>query len=155
MSRTSNASLYEEDFYEWSLRTAELVRQGRWQEVDPESVAEEIESLGRSERREIGTRLALLIAHLLKWQFQPDKHEIHGRSWRSTINEQRRQITKLTTEMPSLQRLLCRDLAEAYERAVILASRETGPLQWDFPQTCPYSLEQILDTQYWPGDSQK
>jgi uncharacterized protein DUF29 len=96
------------------------------------------------------SRLSLLVAHLLKWQFQPDKRGRHGRSWRSTIDEQRRQLKELTKEMPSLAPLLSRDLAHAHKTAVILASRETGRLQWDFPQTCPYSMEQIMDENWLP-----
>jgi hypothetical protein len=80
-------STYETDFYRWTQETAEKLRQGRLAEVDLEQIAEEIEEMGRSERHELRNRLAVLLAHLLKWQYQPDWR---GNSWLFTIEEQRK-----------------------------------------------------------------
>jgi uncharacterized protein DUF29 len=149
MSRTTNASLYEEDFYEWSLRTAELVRQGRWQELDPESVAEEIESLGRSDKRQIRNRLEVLIMHLLKWSVQTERR---CGSWKATIIEQRFRLDGILKDSPSLRARLEEFVGDAYPGAVRRAERQMRLLKNPFPPACPYTPEQILDTQYWPGD---
>ncbi|KJR43715.1 protein of unknown function DUF29 [Candidatus Magnetoovum chiemensis] len=102
---TKEQSLYETDFYQWSLKTAELIRQGRLNELDLENIAEEIESLGKNNKRELGSRLAVLIMHLLKWQFQSKKR---SKSWKATIVTQRREIKHLIKNSPSLlSPLLC------------------------------------------------
>ena len=84
--------LYDKDFYQWTLYNAELLRQGKITEIDIQNIAEELESMGKSQKRELISRLAVLIMHLLKWQYQPEKR---SHSWIETINEQRRQIVEL------------------------------------------------------------
>ena len=95
-----NSLLYEQDFYAWANEQAALLRSGRVSDADLEHIAEEIESMGRSEKRELISRLKLLLAHLLKWQFQPT---LRGNSWRLTIEEQRRDVAEHLADNPSLK----------------------------------------------------
>lgn len=141
------SDIYESDFYAWAMKNAELIRQGRLAEVDAEHIAEELESMGRSERRELVSRLAVLLAHLLKWQHQPEKR---GHSWRYTIKEQRRAVERLLQDSPSLRAGLQGYLEEAHEDAILEAARDTGLDETAFPVTCPFTLEQALDSEFWP-----
>jgi len=138
---------YSQDFYAWALNTAELLRQGKFSDVDIEHVAEEIESMGRSDKRELLNRLAILLAHLLKWQFQPERR---GNSWKYTIKTQRFDITELLSESPSLNRELEKQLNHAYEKALLIAINETGLSQNTFPKKSPFTLNQCLDKQFFP-----
>jgi hypothetical protein len=137
----SNQSLYDRDFYAWANEQAALLRAGRFQEVDLENVAEEIESVGRSEKRELMSRLEVLLLHLLKWRYQPS-HQ--GKSWQRTINEQRRRTVRHLNDNPSLQALLPEIMAEAYEDAIGDAENETGLDRTAFPASCPWTFEQIV-----------
>jgi hypothetical protein len=139
--------LYDQDFYAWAMKNAELIRQGRLAETDLEHITEELESMGRSEWYELVDRLAVLLAHLLKWRYQPERR---GNSWRLTIKEQRRQVGLRLKKSPSLQYELDETLAEAYESAVLKAAKEMKVAESWFPPTCPFALEQVLDTDYWP-----
>ena len=94
------AGLYETDFYQWTVEQSQLLALGKLQGLDLENLAEEIASLGRQERQELENRLGVLIGHLLKWQYQPNKR---SRSWQVTISNQRRAIKKLLTNNPSLK----------------------------------------------------
>jgi len=138
---------YEKDFYAWTSHNAELLRKGRFSEVDIKNVAEEIESMGKRDKRELIRRLAVLLAHLLKWRFQPDRA---GNSWKYTIKEQRRMVEKLLRESPSLKHEIASKIDEAYEDAVIIAASQTGLREIDFPEECPFSLNQCLDEQFFP-----
>ena len=139
--------LYQQDFYAWTVRNAELLRSGRAGEADLAHIAEEIEDLGRRERRELFRCLSFLIAHLLKWQIQPDRR---SRSWELTIRVRRKDLAKLVSENPGLQPYLRESLPEAYEHAVVEAMRETGHPESDFPSTCPFTLDVIVDPDYLP-----
>ena len=139
--------LYDRDFYAWTLKNAELIRQGRLSEIDAEHVAEELETMGRSERRELINRLAVLLAHLLKWQSQPNRR---GRSWQLTVKEQRRQTARVLADNPSLKSMANELLAEAYGDAVIKAAKETGLDESAFPQNCPFAWDDALDSEFWP-----
>src|ERR1700677_4428442 len=108
---TKNATLYDTDFYAWSNEQAALWRAGRVAEGDVENIAEEIESMGRSEKRELVNRLTVLFVHLLKWRYQPS---LRGRSWTLTIGQQRRRLVKLLDANPSLKSQLNEALADAY-----------------------------------------
>jgi hypothetical protein len=142
-----NTDEYAKDFYAWSIKNAKLIREGKLTEVDLENVAEEIESMGKSEKRELINRLAVLISHLLKWQYQPARR---GNSWKYTIKEQRLQITKLIKDSPSLKHILVGQLDEAYEYAVYHTLSETELDEKTFPSTSPYSLVQIFDDRFYP-----
>src|SRR5712691_9184619 len=121
---SANAELYEQDFYAWCLTTATLIREGKWHDVDPASVAEELESVGRSERHALEHRVEVLLRHLLKWQYQPERRA-RGRSWRSTIREQRYRLTRLMQSSPSLVPLVPQTLQDEYALARQRASDET------------------------------
>lgn len=145
-----NASLHETDFYAWTQQQAHLLKVGKLSELDTEYLIEEIESMGASERRALIHRLAVLLAHLLKWQYQPN---YRGRSWQLTIKEQRRQLTRLLRDNPSLKTRLEEFVAEAYGDAIILAARETGFDENTFPEQCGYGVDEILDLVFFPGDN--
>lgn len=141
---------YEVDFYGWTQEQASLLRNGRLAELDVEHLIEEIESMGRSERRQLTNRFELLLVHLLKWQYQLDRHDIDGKSWLRTIREQRRKIPKLIRDNPSLGPLLEDCIRDAYDDARFGASDETGFPVSKFPEICPYLPEQILDLGFLP-----
>jgi hypothetical protein len=143
----SPAELYDRDFYEWTIRNAELLRSGRATEADLEHIAEEIADMGKREQRELLSRLSVLICHLLKWQVQPDRR---SRSWVSTIRLQREELADLLDEMPSLQQFLAKNLDKAYRRAVVSAIVETQLPEADFQSTCPFTLEALLDPDFLP-----
>ncbi len=140
--------LYECDFYAWTQEQATLLRAGRLEQLDTGHLAEEIEALGRQERRELVNRLGILLGHLLKWQFQP---QLRGKSWRATISEQRRQIQRLLKESPSLKPELLVALPEAYQDGILLVVKETPLSEEELPVECPYTLEQVLDLGFYPG----
>jgi hypothetical protein len=142
------ANLYDRDFAEWTARNATLLRQRRFDEADVEHVAEEIEDMGKRDRREVSNRLKVLIAHLLKWAAQPDKRD--GSTWAATIDEQRSELDEIFEQSPSLRRYADQDMARIYGRALKLAARETGLEPSVFPQECPYTLDQLLDIDYLP-----
>src|SRR5271170_2694515 len=104
---------YDADFFQWTQSTAEMIRQGRLAEVDLEHVAEEIEDMGKRDRREVRSRLIVLVMHLLKWELQPD---LRAASWRSTIVEQRTQIELILEDSPSLRRVPVEELSATYKR---------------------------------------
>jgi len=146
---STNAELYDQDFYAWTQATAALIRAGKWYDLDREALAEEVESLGKSDWRELASRIAVLLRHLLKWRYQPERHQ-RGRSWRSTIWEQRSRLRRLLRQSPSLAPLVPQTLAEEYSEARQRASEETGLSLVTFPETCPWTAEQVLDTDFWP-----
>ena len=134
-------NLYETDFYEWTQDTAARLARGDFAGVDVPALKEEVEDMGKSERSALESRLIVLVAHLLKWDVQPERR---GHSWRATIAIQRRQIEKLLLRSPSLRRILTDDLADLYSDAVMRAVEETNLDPGLFPQTCPYTSEEIL-----------
>lgn len=138
---------YDVDFYRWATETARALREGRLAEVDMEHVAEELEDMGKRERRELKHRLAVLIAHLLKWRHQP---EGRGTSWQATIVEQRQQIAGLLADSPSLRPPLADWVADAYAEAVLRAAAETALPERTFPAECPYTADQILSSGFLP-----
>lgn len=141
---------YDEDFALWSAEQAALLRAGKLERVDLENVAEEIESLGRSDRYEIDSRMEVLIQHLLKWQFQPEKRT---NSWKASIREQRMRIARLIAESPSLKPYPATSVAGSFTIALDKAISETQLPESAFPKTCPYTATQILDDTFWPGPS--
>jgi hypothetical protein len=144
---TKLAELYETDFDAWLARNLELLRESRFDELDVDHLLEEMEDMGRRERAELGSRLLILVAHLLKWQFQPT-HRSSG--WRGSIAEQRVKVERRLRLSPSLRPHLPDAIAESYADAVELAAEETGLAPPVFPQTCPYTPQQLLDRQFLP-----
>lgn len=139
---------YDQDFYKWTLKSARLLRQGKFKEVDIEHVAEELESMGKSDKRQLTSRLIVLIAHLLKWQYQPERR---GTSWRRTIITQRTKIPLILKDSPSLRRVPDSLLNEIYQAAVADAAAEIQLSKNIFPENCPYPLDQCLDRQFFPN----
>ncbi|HLB41600.1 MAG TPA: DUF29 domain-containing protein [Gammaproteobacteria bacterium] len=138
---------YEKDFYAWAIHNAELLKKGKLSEIDIEHIAEEIESMGKGERRELINRLAVLIAHLLKWKYQPIRR---SKSWKLTIKEQRIQINRLLEESPSLKNAIESKIKDAYEQAAVIAERETTLEEDIFPKKCPFNLKECLNQKYFP-----
>ncbi|WP_449417316.1 DUF29 domain-containing protein [Phormidium nigroviride] len=142
-------SLYELDYLKWIETTVEKLRSQDFSNVDWENLIEEIESMGRSERKSFKSNLIVVIMHLLKWQFQP---ELRSRSWKSSIVEHRRRIRDDLKDSPSLKPYLEEVFAECYWDAVEQASVETGlPLEV-FPQLCPYTSIEVLDSNFLPAE---
>lgn len=144
------SGLYEQDFYAWANEQAALLRSGQLNLADIDHIAEEIESMGKTEKRELMSRLKVLLMHLLKWRYQPG---LRGNSWRLTIKEQRREVAHHLKDNPSLKARLSETMADAYEIAVIEAERETGLPEETFPTTCPWSFAEITDETFWPNSS--
>jgi hypothetical protein len=133
--------LYDTDFYAWTREQADLLRAGRLPALDVAHLAEEIESMGRSERNLLTDGLAVLLAHLLKWRFQPG---LRGNSWRLTIREQRRRAARVLAQNPSLGAVLDAILADAYGDALLMAERETGLPEGTFPPASPWTFDQAM-----------
>jgi hypothetical protein len=146
--KTKVQPLYDRDFYAWTQQQAHWLRTGNWSQLDRDQLAEEIEDMGRSEKRELESRLEVLLMHLLKWQFQTN---LRSRSWQLTLKEQRLRIERLLTENPSLKPILPTALEKAYPLATIAAERETGLS--DFPKTCPYGLADVLALEFLPAET--
>jgi hypothetical protein len=136
---------YDRDFHAWALETAAALREGRLSEVDIEHVAEELETMGRSEKRELASRLNVLVLHLLKYAYQPERR---CGSWRGSIAEQRHRIEDLLEDSPSLRTALPDLLAREYPSAREKALLETALL--DLPEGCPFTLDEILSKEFWP-----
>lgn len=141
------AEVYEEDFHRWLQANVESIRLGNVSEIDAEHIAEELEAMGKRERRELVSRLTVLLAHLLKWQYQPS-HRSH--SWQNTLTVQRGELSDLLEDSPSLRAELEQYIDRAYARARLLAEDETGLQASAFPSDCPYALEAILDPAFLP-----
>jgi len=138
---------YQADFYGWTQEQAALLRAGRLAELDIENLIEEVETMGRSEKRALESRLSVLLQHLLKWQYQSERR---GNSWKFTIDEQRLMFQKILKQNPGLKTELLSIIADAYEHAVLKASHETGLHQSIFPAVCPWTLEQLCDAAFFP-----
>ena len=139
---------YETDIVAWAEEQAALLRAGKFSALDIEHIADEVEDVGKSEKRELANRMSVLLAHLLKWQFQPARQSA---SWRRTLREQRRAIALHLEDVPSLKAVLRQDrwFAAVWADAVAKAADETG-LE-GFPETCPWYVEQCLDPEFLPG----
>lgn len=140
-------TLYDRDFYAWANEQAALLRSGQLSAADIDHIAEEIESMGKSEKRELVNRLAILLLHLLKWQFQPG---LRGNSWRLTIKEQRYRLADHMADNPSLKATLPETIANAYRLALVKAEGETGLPDSTFPAACPWTFDQITAADFWP-----
>jgi hypothetical protein len=138
---------YERDFYAWTRKNAALLRQGRFAELDTVHIAEELDSMGRSEKRALKSRLAVLLAHLLKWRYQPT---LRSNSWRYTVQEQRLAAADVLEDNPSLRPQLVDMLSQAYKASRLAAARETGLAEETFPAECPFQIDQIMSEDFWP-----
>lgn len=138
---------YDKDFYSWTQEQAELLRNGRFSELDIDNLIEEVESMGRSEKRELESRLTILLLHLLKWKYQEVRR---GRSWQLSIDEQRIQFEKTLNENPGLKPALDQIIKDAYKLAVIRAARETKISKAVFPERCPWTVAQLIEEGFYP-----
>jgi hypothetical protein len=143
-----SALAYYEDFYGWTQEQARLLREHRINELDLENLLEEIENMGKSEKRELESRLEVLLMHLLKWQYQPN---FQGKSWELTIREQRAKSIRHLKENPSLKAQLAEIFEYVYEDARMWAARETGLSLEIFPASCPWTFEQVIEPEFFPG----
>jgi hypothetical protein len=139
---------YEKDFYAWLQETIDLVKAGRLNELDRDILIDELESMGKRDRRELLSRLVILVTHLLKWAYQP---EHRGSGWIGSIAEQRLQILGQLEDSPSLRTLVPEALQSTYPKAVSLAAKETGLPLGHFPTLCPFSPESLLDEDFFPS----
>ncbi|MBV8846923.1 MAG: DUF29 domain-containing protein [Bryobacterales bacterium] len=140
--------MYDRDFAEWAKTNAELLRSKRFSEIDLEHIAEEIEDLGSNKRHSLFSRFVRLIEHLLKWQYQPERR---GSSWSRTIAVQRIAINDLIEENPSFCADLPAVVAKSYTGAVKVASAAIKREKKEFPHTCPFTLDQLLDDDFFPS----
>jgi hypothetical protein len=140
--------LYETDFYQWTVEQSQFLALGKLQSLDLENLFEEIESLGKQQQQDLENRLAVLLGHLLKWNFQPD---IRTRSWRATIKEQRLRIQLLLKKSPSLKSYLATAVEVGYSLGVVLVEKETPFDAKDLPAECPYAIAQIFDVNFPDG----
>lgn len=138
---------HDEDFYGWAIAEANLLRQRKWDELDIEHLAEELESMGASEKREIRSRMEQLLKHLLKWQYQTD---LQCKSWRNSIRNQRKALLAVIKDNPSLKPTIPEYVKDVYEDALEGAVEETGIYKENFPAQCPYTFEQIMDDEFYP-----
>lgn len=138
---------YDQDFYGWTQEQAALLRAGRLNDLDVQNLIEEIETMGRSEKRALESRLSVLLCHMLKWHYQPSRR---GNSWNYTIIEQRMKFKKVLRDNPGLKSEIQKIVADAYEYAVVKACHETGLRSGIFPNECPWTLDQLSDKDYFP-----
>jgi Domain of unknown function DUF29 len=148
-SQEKSDRLYNSDFYAWTQEQASLLQNRQWSQLDLANIIEEIESLGRQERRELINRLSVLMGHLLKWQYQS---RLRSRSWLTTIDLQRLEIADLLADNPSLKPELEAALQQAYLKATKLAVQETELPSRTFPADCSYRLVEVLDDRFYPGE---
>jgi hypothetical protein len=144
------AQLYEQDYSAWAEAHVALLKAGRFESVDVAHLIAELEDMGQSERRRLESHLRVLLAHLLKWQFQYAQlaerwQEFDGRSWRNTIVHQRTQLQLLLHKHPGMKRLWLTAKQEAYADARVLAAKETGLSIENFPEICPYCDAEIVE----------
>lgn len=139
------SNLYETDFYAWTLEQSKLLQISDFKGLDIVNLVEEIESLGKQQRQELENRLVILLGHLLKWDYQPERR---SKSWKATIREQRRAIQRLMQANPSLKPYLEEAIAYAYQSGIDLVVRETPLDDQDLPADCQYTPEQIFDPNF-------
>lgn len=147
------STLYEKDFCAWTMQTVKALRERAFDNLDIDHLAEEVESMGKSDFRELKNRLIVLIAHLFGWEYQENQR---SSSWQGTIREQRNSIEDVLEDSPSLYRLIEGLMTEdrLYIRAVNIAALETGIAKKAFPEHCPYSVTQLMDHDFLPVDLQ-
>lgn len=138
---------YDVDFYTWAMSQADAVRRRSANEVDWENVAEELESLGKGEARELHSRYIVLLTHLLKWMYQPKRR---SSSWSASIAEQRKMITRHMRQNPGLASKEREEFIDAYDIARVRAVRETRLELVVFPETPPFTIEQAKDENWLP-----
>jgi hypothetical protein len=140
---------YDDDYFAWTQEQAALLRANRFSQIDTENIAEELEDLGRSQKREIRSRLGVILLHLLKWRYQPERR---SGSWTSTLIVQRTDIADELQDSPSLRAYPAEAMPRAYSTARMRAASETGLSVDVFPVACPFTTEQVLSLDFLPED---
>jgi hypothetical protein len=149
--RNSSSDLYERDYYAWLQDQVRALRQRRIEDVDWENVAEEIEDLGKGERRGLRSHLRTVLEHLLKLEYSRGiLRQYNSRGWRVSIRSARRQIRELLDESPSLRPQLAEILARAFEDARIEVMRDRRLTEDILPRTLPWTVEQVIDDSFLP-----
>ena len=140
---------YDTDIIAWAKEQAQLLRSGHFDALDVEHIAEEIEDVGKSEQRELENRMAVLLCHLLKWKYQPERR---GSSWEKTIHDQRRMLSMRFKKTPSLKPSLQNEewRLTVWFDAKIAAEKETSIPFDKFPDECPWTAEQVMDLAFLP-----
>lgn len=141
-----NHSTYQDDFYSWINHNIVLLKQKQWADIDVDILIDELESMAK---RELISHFIVLIAHLLKWHYQP---QMRSGSWRGSICEQRIRIQDQLEESPSLKNYLEMSIDKAYPAALKIAHQETGLPTSAFPTHCPYSVNELLDEDFYPSN---
>ena len=147
LTAKSVAELYDTDLYAWANINADLLRQGKYEQIDVAHLIEEIEDMGKNDQRSLASHLRNLLMHLLKWQYQPD---IRSQSWQSSVINARLEIEQLLQDSPSLRVRLPQLLISEFATARRLASVETQLPIKTFPAECSYHLQQVLDQDWLP-----
>ena len=145
--KAAENSLYEQDFCLWLKSTAQLLKNSNFQALDLPNLIEEIEAMGRSEERAIYSNLKVLLQHLLKYRYQPERR---SKSWKATIREHLQRIKRLFKDSPTLKNYFREILTESYQHARKIAADETGLAVDAFPIKLPFTVEEILDAEYLP-----
>ncbi len=140
-------TLYEQDYYQWLTTTAQKLRQGKLAEVDVVNLIEEIEDMGRSEKKAVRSNLRILLMHLLKYKYQPEKRT---NSWLFTIVEHRKRLQESFKDSPSLKPYFSEVFDECYQDAIDLAAAETGFPRETFPNQSPFTPKETLNSNYLP-----
>ena len=140
--------LYEHDAFKWFNENAKLLREKKFELIDIENIAEELESMGKSERKELKNYLIQLFLHLLKWKYQTAKR---GASWESSIRIHRRHAKNQIDKNPSLKGVIVEIIDDAYEDAKDEASQETGLALETFPEKMPFTFEEALQDNWLPA----
>jgi len=143
--RPASASLYERDLYAWVQEQVRLLRAGRLGEIDAENIAEEISDVGSNEYDKLESALHILLAHMLKWDHQPERR---SRSWENTILEQRDRVHKQLRNNPSLKSRRDEAVRDGYRTGRLLASSETDMDVDLSPEECPYDWETIVSREF-------
>ena len=144
----SESPLYDKDFYAWANEQAALLREGKLAQADIEHLAQEIESMGKTEKRELVSWLRVLMLHLLKWRHQPFKRSA---SWEVSLKVQRHDLVRHLKDNPSLKPLVPDIVNDVYEDAVLDSMLETGLPELAFPETCPWSFDEMMDEGFFAG----
>lgn len=141
-------TLYDQDYYLWLKTTVKLLKQGKLSEVDVANLIEEIEDMGRNQQRAIYSNLKILLIHLLKYKYQPEKR---SNSWEYTIEEHRQRIEEAFEDSPTLKNYLSGIFDECYQKAKKLAAKETGISIDTFPTKSPFTEKETLNPEYLPN----
>jgi hypothetical protein len=147
MSKVNLSEEYDRDYYQWILKNVQLLKEGRFNNIDAANIAEELESMVKRDKRQLVNRMIVLLTHLLKWHYQ---FEARSSSWKGTIMEQRRRLQQLLNDSPSLKPLLEEQLLTAWKEARESASVETGQAITTYPEQCIWDTDEILNPEWLP-----